>query len=433
MSGRVSSNRREFLAGSAAMGVLAMTGAARGETPASERLRIGVVGVGWYGMVDAMAALEVGGVEIAAVCDVDSEHLEAAASKLEKETGKRPATFKLYDDMLAKCDLDVMIIGSPPQWHALHLLGALEAGLDVYCEKPLAYDIREGRAMVDAVNASGKVVQVGFQRRQSESFRQAAEYVKSGAAGELIQVDAQIHYRAGIGDATPQDPPACLDWDLWCGPGPKIPYSPQVSHKSWRLEMTSGHGHLVDWGIHLIDSTRMMLDLPMPREVTAVGGIYNEKYRGVITTPDTLTAAFDFGKVPVVWRHRLWGSTEYSPETNNGIFLYCENATVFANDQKWTVIPAGRGKEHEVHEAGCDLKTLHMANFLSAVREGTPLACPIEDGYKSTATVQLAMISQETGSVVRWDESKEEIVDNAAGASLLNREYRAPYEHPWKG
>jgi predicted dehydrogenase len=97
------------------------------------------------------------------------------------------------------------------------------------------------------------------------AFQEVAEFVRAGKAGKIVQVDTQIHYRAGTPDPTPQDPPATLDWDLWCGPGPKIPYSPAVGHRSWRLEKTSGHGHLVDWGIHNIDSVRMMLGLATPQ------------------------------------------------------------------------------------------------------------------------------------------------------------------------
>ena len=222
----------------------------------TKRLQLGVIGVGWYGMVDAKAALQVGDVDIVAICDVDSEHLEASAVELEKLQGRRPQTFKNYEELLDLEPLDAVIIGTPPHWHALQLLAAIARGKDVYCEKPLAYDIREGQAMMQAVEKSDRIVQIGFQRRQSRALQEAAEYVQSGALGELVQVDAQIHYRAGLEDPTPQDPPAALDWNLWCGPGPLIAYSPQVSHKSWRLEQTSGHGHLVDWGIHLIDAVR---------------------------------------------------------------------------------------------------------------------------------------------------------------------------------
>ena len=197
-----------------------------------------------------------------------------------------------YEELLDLESLDAVIIGTPPHWHALQLLAALERGKDVYCEKPLAYDIREGQAMVAAVEKSDRIVQVGFQRRQSLAFQEAIAFARSGALGKLVQVDAQIHYRAGLEDATPQDPPASLDWNLWCGPGPLIPYSPQVGHKSWRLEQTSGHGHLVDWGIHLIDTIRCRLELGMPKQVTAAGGLY--EYAGRITTPDTLSVHFEF-------------------------------------------------------------------------------------------------------------------------------------------
>ena len=422
-------DRRTFL-GTAAAGSLAL-GRAAGGADENRTLNIGVIGVGWYGMVDAKAALKVGGAKITAVCDVDSKHLSDAADEIEKLQGTRPKTFKLYQELIDSEGLDAVIIGTPPQWHALIFIAALKKGLDVYCEKPLAYDVREGRAMVRAAAACDSVVQIGFQRRQNQALDEAKKFIAAGGAGKIVQVDAQIHYRAGTKDNSPQDPPPELDWDLWCGPGPKIPYSPQVAHKSWRLEKTSGHGHLVDWGIHLIDATRMMLGLSMPTEITAAGGLYH--YGGKITTPDTLTVHFEFDRCPVVWRHRLWGATEYTPEVNNGIFFYGDEATVLAADSSWVVIPKGREAEREVHEVKSDAGTLHMADFLECVRTRRKPACQIDDAYRSTATVQLAMIAQETGSVVRWDESAEEIIDNPAAARLLKREYREPWKHPYGG
>ncbi|HUT93108.1 MAG TPA: Gfo/Idh/MocA family oxidoreductase [Thermoguttaceae bacterium] len=422
------STRRAFLGAAAATGAAlsrSVCGAAEDRT-----LKMGVIGVGWYGMVDAKAALKVGAVQAAAICDVDGEHLEQNAAELEKLQGSRPKTFKRYQDLLEE-DLDFVVIGTPPHWHALILLAALDKGLDVYCEKPVAYDVREGRAMVEAVNKSDRIVQIGFQRRQSRAFREVKEFIDAGKAGRIVQVDAQIHYRAGTKDPTPQDPPASFDWDLWCGPGPKIPYSPQVGHLNWRLEKTSGHGHLVDWGIHLIDSTRMTLGLGMPKEITAAGGLYYLKDK--ITTPDTLTVHFEFDRCPVVWRHRLWGAEEYNPEVNNGIFFFGDEATIFATDQKWVVIPKGKGKEHEEHDAKTDLGIEHMADFLEAVRTRRQPACPIEEGFRTTATVQLGMIAYQSGSVVRWDAQREQIPDNLAAAKLLKRLYREPWKHPYQG
>lgn len=422
-------NRRAFL-GTAAAGTVALTRSvyAKAQDPA---LKMGVIGVGWYGMVDARAALKVGGVQIAAICDVDSQQLKKNADELEKLQGTRPRTFKHYAELLQLEPLDAVIIATPPHWHALPFLAALQRGLDVYCEKPLAYDVREGRAMVDAAAKSDRVVQIGFQRRQSKAMQQAKQFIHAGKAGKIVQVDAQIHYRAGLRDHTAQDPPDSLDWDLWCGPGPKIPYSPQVGHFAWRLEKTSGHGHLVDWGIHLIDALRMMLDLDVPRRITAAGGLYY--YRDKITTPDTLTVHFEFDRCPVVWRHRLWGAQEYCPEVNNGIFFYGDQATVFASDSRWVVIPKGKNAQRTESEVETDLGTNHMADFLAAVRSRGRTACPIQDAYKSTTTVQLGMIAYESDSVVDWDRKTEQIVGNDAAARLLKRPYRQPYQHPHKG
>jgi predicted dehydrogenase len=397
--------------------------------PAARTLKLGVIGVGWYGMVDAKAALKAGGVEVVAICDVDSEHLASSAAELEKLQGKRPQTFQHYADLLQVKGLEAVIIATPPHWHALPFIAALDQGLDIYCEKPLAYDIREGRAMVDAAARHDRVVQIGFQRRQSLAFQAVKQYIASGQAGRIVQVDAQIHYQAGIKDATPQNPPATLDWDLWCGPAPKIPYSPQVGHMNWRLEKAIGHGHLVDWGIHLIDATRMILDETLPKRVVAVGGLY--EFKGQITSPDTLTAHFEFERCPVVWRHRIWGAAEYTPEVSNGLFFYGEKATVFATDGRWVVIPRGKNAERQEFKVEGDQGLKHMADFLEALRTRRQPTCVIADAYRSTAAVKLAMLSYETGLPVEWDAKAEQVIDNPAAAKLLRREYRLPWKHPF--
>jgi predicted dehydrogenase len=426
-------SRRQFL-GTAVVSTLALSafpGGAAEIAGEDRKLKLGLIGCGWYGMVDVKAAFKAGGVEVIALCDVDSEHLAKSADEVEKLQGKRPLTFKLYEELLKVPGLEVVIIGTPPQWHALQFIAALERGLDVYCEKPLAYDVREGRAMVDAAKKSGRIVQIGFQRRQAAAIQQARQYLRDGNAGRIVQVEAQINYTAGAKDATPQDPPASLDWDLWCGPAPKIPYSPQVGHMNWRLEQTTGHGHLVDWGIHLIDATRWILGASTPRAVSATGGLYQLKDK--ITTPDILTAHFDFEQCPVTWRHRIWGAEEFTPEISNGIFFYGDKETVFVTDDRWVVIPRGKGKERKVNEARSDAGTLHMAEFLTAVRTRKQPSVSTEDAHLSTTTVKLAMIAYDTGAKLAWDGATEQITGNAAAAKLLKRDYRSPWQHPWHG
>jgi predicted dehydrogenase len=422
--------RRNFLGVTAATAITVGTLASAAAEPSQRKLKVGLIGCGWYGMVDVKAALKVGGVEMVALCDVDSEHLEKSADETEKLQGARPKTFKLYTDLLNTPGLETVIIATPPHWHALPFIAAVEKGLDVYCEKPLAYDIRECRAMVDAAKKNGRVVQVGFQRRHAAGFQEARRYIQEGHAGGIVSVDVQIHYTAGTKDAAPQDPPASLDWDLWCGPAPKIPYSPQVGHMNWRLENTTGHGHLVDWGIHLIDTTRWILGAAAPRSVAASGGIYHLK--GKITTPDVLTAHFEFDQCPVTWRHRIWGAEEYAPEVSNGIFFFGEKETVFATDNKWIAIPKGKGKERKSHDTKSDAGVLHMADFLDAVRSRRAPACPIEEAHLSTVAVKLATIAYDTGAKINWDGAQEQIVGDAEAAKRLKREYRAPWVHPYR-
>ena len=418
--------RRAFLGTLAAGAALG-----RGATAAAEPIRLGLIGCGWYGMVVTEAAFKAGGVEVIAVCDVDNAHLLKAADQIRGWQGSSPRAFKDWRELLGVPGLQGVIIATPPHWHALPFIEACRRGLDIYCEKPLAYDVREGRAMVDAAKASGRVVQIGFQRRHSAAIRQARQYIAEGHAGRIVTVAAQIHYPAQLADPTPQEPPATLDWDLWCGPAPKLPYSPQVGHFNWRSEEAYGNGHLVDWGIHWIDAIRNVLGLGMPRFIQSTGGLY--RLKGRITTPDALTAHFEFDEVPVTWTHRIFGSAEYTPETTNGMFFYGERETVFLTDERYVVIPATKGQERRTVDAKNDQQTEHVAEWLEAVRTRGKVSCPPEEAFGSTATVQLAMIALKAGGRVDWDASAEQVHDNPKAAALLKRDYRGPWVHPWKG
>jgi len=424
-------NRRKFI-GATAAGTLVMGSVLRPSYAGNEdkpKLKLGLIGCGWYGMVDVRAAFKAGGVEVVALCDADEQHLTDSAAEVEKLQGSRPKTFKHYEELLQTPGLNAVIIATPPHWHALPFIAAVRRNLNIYCEKPLAYDIREGRAMIAAAAGKDISVQIGFQRRQSPAIQQVRNYIREGNLGKIIQVDAQIHYTAGMRDATPQDPPASLDWDLWCGPAPKLPYSPQVGHFAWRLEKTTGQGHLVDWGIHLIDATRWILGETTPRAVQASGGLYY--FKDKITTPDILTVHFDFAACPVFWTHRIWGAQEYTPDVANGIFFYGENGTIFVTDDRWVVIPKEKDKPRTEHKAGGDIAVAHMTEFLNAVRTHKPPSCTIEDGYRSTATVKLAMIAYDIGAKITWDEKAEQIINNPAAAGLLKRPYREPWKHPY--
>ena len=395
------------------------------------KLRIGLIGAGWYGMVIVKAALKVGGVEVIGVCDVDSEHLNNSANELEKLQGKKPKTFKNYNDLLEMKGLEAIFIGTPPHWHALQFIAACEKGFDIYCEKPLSYDIMEGSAMVKAAEKAGNIVQLGFQRRQSEAFRKTKELLDNGRIGNLHQVIAQINYNPVLQNNTIQPPPASLDWEEWCGPAPKLDYRPSIGHMAWRLEKEYGNGHLVDWGIHHIDIIRHIMGEGMPEEFFSTGGIYELKDK--ITTPDTLTSQMAFKKAPLVWQHRLWGTGDVNSEFNNGIFFYGEKGTLFADDSRIVIFDAGKdGKREDLQIPTESMQENHVKNFLEAVRTGNKklISCTPDDAFQSTATVQLAMISYYTGSQIKWDFQKNEITGHPEAAKLLKREYRGKYMHP---
>jgi predicted dehydrogenase len=398
---------------------------------AGQKLRIGLIGAGWYGMVDTKAALASGGVEIIGICDVDSEHLSNSADEIAKLQGGRPETFKDYDDLLGMDGLEAVIIGTPPHWHALQFIAACRKGLDIYCEKPLSYDVMEGLAMVNAAEKAGNIVQIGFQRRQSRAFARAKELLASGRIGNVHQIAAQINYIPVLKDTTIQQPPESLDWDAWCGPAPMLDYCPNIGHMAWRLEKEYGNGHLVDWGIHHIDIIRHITGETMPEKLYSEGGIF--QLQGKITTPDTLTSAMTFKTAPLLWQHRLWGVGDADREFNNGIFFHGEKGTIFAEDSRLVIFEPGKeGKREELTIPTDSMQEAHVNNFLEAVKTKNRdlISCTPADAFRSTATVQLAMISYYTGSLVRWDPVKMEIPDNPAASGLLSRRYRGKYRHP---
>ncbi len=424
-------NRRTFLKNSTLATAAVATGFPAPLFAQEKSLKIGLIGSGWYGMVIAKAALEAGDVEVIAVADVDSVHLSNSIRELTSLQGSTPRGFNDYRELLEMNNLEAVLIGTPTHWHTLQFIAACEKRLPVYCEKPLAYDIEEGKAMVNAAREAGNIVQIGFQRRQNKAFSKAKEIIAEGRIGSLHQINAQIHYNPSMAETAVQDPPASLDWDAWCGPAPKLPYSPSKGHMAWRFEKAYGNGHLVDWGIHNIDMIRTIMGFGMPEKVEARGGIF--ALQGKTNTPDTLTATMQFEGIPVIWHHRLWGPGEIDPQYNNGIFFHGEKGTLFVSDNRIVLKPTGHDSQQEILEIPSPrMQEEHVAEFIQAVKTGNKklISCPIEEGFRSTATVQLAMIAYDTESTLSWDNHTESISNNANAAALMARPYRQGYQRP---
>lgn len=436
-------DRRKFLASSvASLGLAAgptIGGAAEGKT-----LRVALVGCGWFGMVDLRHLLELGParVQVIGLCDPDSKLLDAAASEVTTAQRQRPATTKDFRELLKPGAADVVLVGSPDHWHALHGIAAMQSGADVYLQKPICHTYFEGRALVNTARKLGRVVQVGTQRRSTAHIRQAVDFICEGKLGHVGLVRAVCHVRMRGDDSPPDAPaPATLDWDLWTGPAPLRPYNPAIHPKRWRNYSEYSNGILGDMAIHMLDLMRWSLGLRLPKRVSSGGGIFVEKH-GHGNVPDTQTARWDFGDVVATWEHRTWGAPE-DPKYPWGIFFQGEKGMLKLSIDSWDFVPTDKtGKSIHVDAVrepdptkleGDQVRAAgraHMQDFLAAVASrGRPVA-DIEEGFLSTALCQLANIAFKVGRTVTWDDAHERFVADEEATRLLRRTYRKPWMYP---
>ena len=445
--------RRDLLrAGAAGMARVAVGGrgaAADAATP--ERiLRVGLIGCGWYGKCDLLRLIQVAPVEVVSLCDVDSRMLQNAIELVasRQKAQKKPRGYKDYRLMLAEKDLDVVLIATPDHWHALAMIAAVEAGADVYVQKPISVDIREGQAMLAAARSHQRVVQVGTQRRSTPHLAEARdEVIRAGKLGTIALVEICCYYQMRSRDTAPDEAaPEYLDWDMWSGPAPLRPYNRIVHPRGWRNFTDYGNGIIGDMCIHMLDMVRWMLNLGWPKRVSSQGGILVDKASRA-TIPDTQTATFDFPELQVVWQHRTWGDPP-DPKYPWAATFYGDKGTLKASVMGYDFTPHGAGtaihrdvtyeldqypedrteKDLEKHVAPAI--RAHMRDFLAAIASrGRPVA-DIEQGYISTASCILANLALQCGRTLAWDESAGAVADDHQANLLLARPYRQPWTHP---
>src|ERR1051326_4593232 len=306
--GRSAMNRRQFL--SATAGLALTTTAAYGAEFQDRKPRVGLIGCGWDGKCDLFWLIQVAPVEVVSLCDVDKRMLaEAAEMTAQRQAShKTPRTYADYRKMLAEKDLDIVLIATPDHWHALPMIAAVEAGADVYVQKPISVDVAEGQAMVAAARKHRRVVQVGTQRRSTPHLVEARDQiVKEGKLGKIALAEVYCYYQMRARENPPDTtPPDYFDYEMWTGPAPMRPYNSLVHPRRWRAFMEYGNGIVGDMCIHMLDMVRWMLDLGWPKEVNSSGGIFVDK-TSKANISDTQTATFDFGDLQVVWNHRTWG------------------------------------------------------------------------------------------------------------------------------
>jgi predicted dehydrogenase len=410
---------------------------------------MGFIGVGNRGdqLLDAFALQP--DVEIAALCDVYEPYARRDPGAIHprfRSMGRIPrmrarvaASVPRERDfrrLLDRKDIDAVCIATPDHWHAAQAILALEAGKDAYVEKPLTITLVEGRRMVDAQKRTGRVVQVGLNRRASVAYQKLLPLIRGGLIGKVTMARAyrvSDMYPNGIGRLKPEDPPPGLDWDLWLGPRALRPYQYNVAPYQfrWWKEYSSQMGN---WGVHYMDVIRWLIGERAPFAVSAHGGHF--AVDDDRTIPDTMEATFELpgGALVVFGIYEAGGG---DPIAGGEIELVGTKGTLVASEAGWAVRPSRPGQfqswktlsePREEKEASDEDSTERLVrNFVDCVKSrGTPW-CPLEEGHRSTCFAHLANIALETRSRIEWDADRELAKGNAAANALLHYEYRKPW------
>jgi predicted dehydrogenase len=459
-------NRREFLAGgTAALTFMGLGGYVAGAADQKTR-RVGLIGTGWYGKSDLLRLIQVAPVEVVSLCDVDRKMLEAAAEivSTRQASHKKPRLFHDWREMLKAGDLDIVEVATPDHWHALPMIEACKAGIDVYCQKPISVDIVEGQAMLAAARKYKRVVQIGTQRRSTPHLVEAKQrFIDDGRLGKIAHVEIYCYYHMRAkGNPPDEQPPANLDYELWTGPAPMKPYCKWDHPRGWRAFMEYGNGIVGDMAVHMLDMTRWMMNLGWPKRVSSSGGIFVDK-ASKANISDTQTATFAFDDLDVVWTHRTWGDMPAGfsydskgtpgPKPNYprypwGATFYGDKGTLECSVMGYTFAPANGGEpihkdvvyeleqypedktEKELEKQCAPAIRHHMLDFLAAIDARSKPVADIEQGYISTASCILANLSMKAGRSFTWDAQKQQIIDDEPANKLLRRPYRSPWVHP---
>ncbi|MGO1785783.1 MAG: Gfo/Idh/MocA family protein [Sphingobacterium sp.] len=446
-------NRRQFIVGTGAlMSWAAIGGSALANTNPSKITvqRVALIGTGWYGKSDLFRLLQVKDVEVVAICDVDSRHLDQAAELIavRQSSKKQPKKYADYRKLLAENKLDLVLIGTPDHWHALQAIAAMEAGAHVYLQKPVSVDVLEGEAVVAAARRYNRKVQVGTQRRSTPHMLEAKqEIVDKGLLGKISHVEMCCYYHMKSDANPPEEPvPDFLDYQMWTGPAPLRPYDGLPHGSWWRAFMEYGNGITGDMCVHMFDTVRWMLDLNWPKKISASGGIFVQK-SGKSNIADTQTAIFHYDELDCVWQHRTWG-TPSDPEYPWAFILHGELGTLKGSTMKYEFIPVEgekivRDVVYEKEEYPEDLEEprielnaapatrRHMEDLLLAIAEDQLPRADVLQGHISTACCILANISMELGRPVVYDPDKRICLDDQEATQRLRRSYRSPWQHPY--
>ena len=442
-------NRRHFLktallAGTAPL-ILRSSLFAEDAAP-SGQITLGFIGLGKQGKGLLGACLPRKDFRVLAVSDVDTTRRNLAKQAVESQYGKgvKSGEYKGCDaygdfrELLARKDIDAVVIATPDHWHALIAIAAANAGKDIYCEKPMAHTVLEGRAMVQAVRANQRILQVGSMQRSMGIFRAAGELVRNGVLGEVKKVDVAVGGPPKPCDLPEEKMEPGLDWDLWLGPAPLRPYNSILSPRgfpkgfpAWRNYREYGGGGVCDWGAHHFDIVQWAFgfDTTGPVEffpaekADAKFGVRWHYANGLEVT------------------HQGSVHGQEKKQENNGITFYGDKGKLFVNRQKFQLWLDGKLKAETMDSYEPLLKELlpadavrlyrstnQFTDWVKAMKSRELPVCDVETGHRSATICNLANAVYFSGKGLKWNPQTEQFTDGTGNASWLTREYRAPWK-----
>jgi predicted dehydrogenase len=443
--------RRDVLQGGAAA---ALTAASYGRvTGANDRVGVGFIGYGLIGKRHVLDFKEQPDAQLVAVAEVHKNRLAEAKSVIGGDVRGHGDFRKLLDDR----DVQAVVVSTPDHWHALMTMLACAAGKDVYVEKPLTLFVREGRWMVQVARKHGRVVQVGTQQRSGPHYQRAAELLRAGHIGLVRSVRMYAYRNILPGFGSPPDgaPPPELDWNLFLGPAPYVPYNPHraIYHFRWFWDYSGGQ--MTNLGAHSLDILHWYLGLVGPASVMSVGNRFNLPPNA--ETPDTQDALFDYQQCTAVWSHREasqgprppYSMEFYGPKgslflSRRGFQVTADRKVTPANAvPRFTDAPPVGGPvpvqeadppqywtESLKDESGNTAEQFrrHVRNFLDCVKSRRPPVSDLESAHRVATACHLANLSLRLRRGIAWDPAKEEARGDPEAAKSLVRPYRAPWD-----
>ncbi|MGH9853264.1 MAG: Gfo/Idh/MocA family protein [Blastocatellia bacterium] len=421
---------------------------------ANDRVVIGLIGCGGRGTDVAQLMIKVPGAEYGAVCDVYAPNAEQA----KKQLNPQASVFGDFRKLLELKDIDAVHIATPDHWHAIPTVLACEAGKDVYVEKPLAHNVKEGRAMVTAARKHKRIVQAGMQHRSAPHYREVERIIQSGELGEVRFVRVWNYSNMtpnGIGSPPDSPPPEGLDWDFYLGPAPKVPFNRSRFLGTFRWFWDYANGTITDFGTHRFDTVHQVMHVEAPKTVSATGGRFSLKDNGEM--PDVLQVTYEYDGFVLSYEAcniNAHGTGGRTPEMNyygmrdktdrpNGEAYYGTNGALFCDRIGFEIYPEPvaiartrreRSKPIEAYrmeakrQQSKDATDLHAAHFIECVRSRKTPNADVEIGHRSTTVPLLGNIAYKTGRKLVWNAAKEDFVNDAAASKLLGRKARKPWD-----